>query len=153
MIHDNWDPENAYGFDRGEIDIDEIAGVPMFDYKYLVIEDLGCGNPVFEILEYEASEVEEYAGYEGWVRIDAKMLSNSPSHTRHESRLGYIQYGRPLNNSKDDFYEIELYGRMYARYFEEFQSTIVIYVMGADKGMTERCDSELLSKTEIYKKE
>ena len=153
VVHDNQNPDNVYGFEGDEINIDEIAEVPMFDYKYLVIEDLGCPYPVFEIEKFETMDVAEYAGYEGWVRVDARMISNSPSHTRREKKLGYIQYGAPINNGKDDFYEITLYGRMYVRYFEEYQSTIVIYVMGAEEDVTDECDTGILSKTVIKGKE
>jgi hypothetical protein len=151
-LHDNQAPDRAYGFDGEEINIAEIAEVPMFDYKYLVIEDLGCAYPVFEIERYETEDVAKYAGYENWVKVDAEMKANSPSHTRREKKLGYIQYGPPISNGKDDFYEITLYGRMYARYFEEYQSTIVIYVMGVDEGMIDDCDSEILSATKIHDK-
>ena len=153
VVHDESGEGMPYGFMEGKADIDEIAQVAMFDYKYLVIQDLGCDNPVFELIEYDTLENTDYIGYSGWTRIDAKMLSNSPSHTRVEKKLGYIQYGQPRDNGKDDFYTIDLYGRMYARYFEEYESTIVIYVMGADQDIIDECDGEILSATKIYSKE
>jgi hypothetical protein len=42
---------------------------------------------------------------------------------------------------------------MYARYFEEYESTVVIYVMGADQDIIDECDDEILSSTKIYSKE
>ena len=153
VLRDNQNPDSAYGFAGEKINVDDIAKVAMFDYKYLVIEDLGCPYPVFEIEEYETTGGLEYAGYKGWVRIDAEMTSNSPSHMRHGKKLGYIQYGPPISNGKDDFYEIVLYGRMYARYFEKYQATVVIYVMGADKEMIEECDNGILNATKIHDRE
>jgi hypothetical protein len=153
VVHDESGEGTYYGFTDGGADIDKIAQVAMFDYKYLVIQDLGCDSPVFELTHYDAQENTDYIGYSGWTRIDAKMLSNSPSHTRVEKKLGYIQYGLPQDNGKYDFYTIDLYGRMYARYFEEYESTVVIYVMGADQDIIDECDDEILSSTKIYSKE
>ena len=153
VIHDESGEGARYGFSDGGADVDEIAQVAIFDYKYLVIQDLGCDKPVFEIIKYDTEEDTDYLGYPGWTRIDAKMRANSPSHTRVEKKLGYIQYGPPQDNGKDDFYTIDLYGRMYARYFEEYDSTIVIYVMGADRDTIDECDEEILSATRIYAKE
>ncbi len=153
IIKNEENSDSTYGFDGDKLNMVEIAAVPLFDYKYLVIEDLGCPNPVFEIEEYETEYDVEYLGFENWVRIDATMSANSPSHKRVEKKLGYIQYGAPINNNKDDFFEIKLYGRMYARYFDEYQSTVVIYVMGEKEDMLEECDNKILSKTIIKSKE
>lgn len=152
VIHDNEEPDLTYGFNDEEIDFNQIVAVPQFDYQYLVIEDLGCNNLIFDILSYDAVYDTAYIGFDDWVKIDAIMLSNSPSHSYQEKKLGYIQYGLPLTNDKPDFFEIKLYGRMYARYFKEYKSTIVIYVMGADKEMINECDKELLQKTTIKQK-
>lgn len=152
VIKDEQSPENRYGFVQDKVNIQEITEVAMFDYKYLVIEDLGCVYPVFETLSYESEYDVNYLDYDDWVKIDAKMLANSPSHARKEHKLGYIQYGVPIDNGKEDFFEIELFGRMYARYFEEYESTIVIYVMGANEDMLEECDKNILSKTQIEDK-
>ncbi len=141
--------QKRYGFDGTKVNIDEISAVPMFDYKYLVIEDMGCENPEFELISHTMSDKISYVGYDDWVRIDAKMRSNSPTHERMEFKLGYIQYGKPVKSDKGDFFETELWGRMYVRYFEEYESTIVLYVMGADKEVIDECDKEILTNTEI----
>ena len=153
VIHDAGGTDEPYGHKDSKPDIDAVAEVASFDYRYLVIEDLGCGEPVFEIDDIAVREDADYLSYSGWTVIDAKMRSNSPSYTRVEKKLGYIQYGPPRDNDKDDFYTIDLYGRMYARYFKEYDSTIVIYVMGADRDMIDECDDAILSKTKIYSKE
>ena len=100
VIKDEEDPENIYGFDNDKVNIDEIAEVPLFDYKYLVVQDLGCKNPIFEVSEFTAEYDIEYISYKDWVKIEARMLANSPSHTKKENKLGYIQYGLPINNGK-----------------------------------------------------
>jgi hypothetical protein len=149
----NEDTNRKYGFDSEKINIEEIAAVPIFDYKYLVIEDLGCDNLVFNIDKHETLAKLNYIGYAGWVKIDAVMKANSPSHKKEEFKLGYIQYGKPMDNEKEDFFETILLGRMYARYFEEYGCTIVLYVMAASEDIIDECDNEILSKIEISKKE
>lgn len=149
VIQEIENPDKKYGFKDDVLEIDEIMEAFEFDYKYLVLEDLGCINPVFDVHEYDIKYDTSYLGYDDWVRIDTKLKSNSPSHERIERKLGYIQYGPPITNDKPDFFEIELYGRMYARHFEEFNSTILIFVMGIDEVVIDECDDMILSKTII----
>ena len=151
VVKNNEIPNTPYGFQNGTIVFDEIMKVALYDYKYIVIGDLGCINPVFEVLSYDISDSVNYAGYDGWVKINADIKTNSVSHNFKSKKAGYIQYGKPQNNDKPDFYEITLKGRMYARYFEQFDSTIVIYVMGEDSNMIEICDTDILSFTKIKK--
>ncbi len=141
--------QRVYGFNNEEIDIEEISAVPMFDYKYLVIEDMGCKDPTLELISYKSTKDISYAGYEGWIQIDALMHASSPVHQRQKFKLGYIQYGKPIASEKGDFYETELFGRMYVRYFEEYECTVVLYIMGADEEVINDCDTEILNKTII----
>lgn len=145
--------DNKYGFTAdGELNMQEIFAVPEFDYKNLVLKSLGCPDEklTMEILSHNITENVEYAGYKDWTQIDALLLTNSPDHKFKGDRRGYIQYGNPLKKENlEDFRLIATNGRIYARYFEEFQSTIFLYILSPSSLTVEECDQEILSKTRI----
>ncbi|NLI92441.1 MAG: hypothetical protein GX434_09640 [Peptococcaceae bacterium] len=140
--------------EKGEPDIQEIFSIPEYDYKHLVLESLGCPPEKLkmEILSYNVKKDVKYAGYDNWVQIDSFMQINSPNHKYRGDRRAYYQYGNPLKKwNQEDFKLITTYGRLYVRYFEEFQDTIFLYVMSPDSTTIENCDATILSKTTITK--
>ncbi len=146
-----WEP---FGFDTsGRIVNSEIESIPLYDQKYLVLPALGCTQEkVFNTQDHIIVKDRTYAGYTGWTRVDSRIRTNGPAHRRQGFHRGYLQYGMPLEpteKGKKDFAPQWFYGRMYIRYFEEYQITICLYVMCKDLKTVDACDKELLSKTEI----
>lgn len=144
-----------YGFtEQNEPDLAEIFKVSEYDYKHLVIESLGCPQEklTMEILSSKAEKNIRYAGYEGWVRIDSLLLVNSPAHKFKGDRRAYIQYGNPLKKENaEDFPRIATHGRIYARYFNEFDSSVFLFILSPNETVVDQCDQAILSKTVITK--
>ncbi len=151
------DGTRRFGFNKdGTVNTTELAKVPEYDQLYLVLSSLGCpGDKLLfkstdALIEYDV----EYAGFSGWVRIDSNIRTSSPVHEYKEFHQAYLQYGKPFIRQKDkagleEFYAVTLRGRAYARYFEEFKATIVLYIMAPSWTTVEECDSMLLSRTRI----
>ncbi len=136
--------EGYFGFYDDSADMDEIIMAFSYDYKFLVLDDLGCENPVFEVVSSQVKENVNYLDTEGWKQIDAVINSNAMPHNYTENHTSYIQYGKPYFNAEQDFAVITMYGRMYVKAFEDYNSTIIIYVMSPDKGTIEKCDKDIL---------
>ncbi|WP_066494941.1 hypothetical protein [Abyssisolibacter fermentans] len=135
--------------------LNEIIAVPKYDLNYLVLQSLGCEESKIKI-EYSIDNIknnELYAGYGGWTIIDAVIKTNSPIHKFIEKKRAYIQYGKPMKKYvvKNDFCEIELKGRIVAKYFKKWGVTIFLYVMAPDNKTVNECDENILSKTVIKK--
>jgi len=145
----------VYGYTaKGEPNIDEIFAVPEYDYKYLVMQSLGCPAEklTMDILSYNITKNVKYAGYDNWLQIDSLLLVNSPDHKYKGDRRAYIQYGNPLKKgNQEDFRLVTTNGRIYSRYFPEFKSTIYLYIMSPDKDTLKKCDDSILSKSVVAK--
>lgn len=152
VVKNNEAPNKPYGFRGSSFVYDEIMKVASYDYQHIVIGDLGCVNPVFEVLSYDIIDDVSYAGFDGWTLINADIKTNAASHTYDSHKTAYIQYGKPMDNDKPDFFEIALKGRMYARYFPQYDATIVIYVMGTTDNLVDTCDRDFLSHIQITDK-
>jgi hypothetical protein len=155
LVKDN-SGDQIYGFNaEGKPDIKEVFAVPEYDYKYLVLESMGCPKDklTMEILSYDLQENVSYAGFNDWDQLDALLLVNSPDHKLKENRRAYIQFGNPLKpEDKEDFQLMTTHGRVYLRYFPEFESTIFLYILAPQLLTLEKCDAEILSKTVIAKR-
>ena len=142
-----------YGFTPdGEPLIEEIISVPEYDFKYLVMQGLGCPEEkrVMDALSYEITSNVDYVGYNDWYRIDGLLLLNNPNHKFKSNRRAYIQFGNPINYSdKEEFGLITMHSRIYAKYFEEIGSTVFLYIMTPGGLELEKSDQEILSKTII----
>lgn len=137
----------VFGFaDNGEIDLDEVSLAVQYDYTKLVIRDFGCQVQTFKIGDFIIEENITYAGIQGWTRIDAVMESNGTAHNYEGYKLPYLQYGRPMAQVETDFKVLPLFGRVYAKYFEEYNSTVMIYVIAPNTEAVDLCDSDILSK-------
>ena len=140
----------VYGFSGGgEIDLTEVSLAVEYDYTKLVIRDFGLDSQTFEIGEFVIEEDVTYAGSSGWTRIDAVMISNGAAHNYDGYMLPYLQYGRPMEDVEIGFEVLPLYGRVYTKYFSEYDSTIMIYVIAPSTDAVNVCDSNILSKTII----
>jgi hypothetical protein len=140
----------VFGFgDDGEIDLSEVSLAVEYDYTKLVIRDFGLKNQTFEIGDFVIAKGVTYAGVDGWTRIDAVMTSNGAAHNYDGYMLPYLQYGRPMEDVEVDFEVTTLFGRVYAKYFSEYDSTIMIFVIAPNIEAVQTCDSNILNKTTI----
>lgn len=143
-----------FGFDtNNNINIKELTSVPKYDLDKLVLSSLGCPENKI-IIDYSIDDIKDnidYVGYKNWVKIDTTIKANSPLHRYKEEKRAYIQYGRPIEKylPDEDFPIITLKGRMYVKYFEEYNLTVFLYVICDDINTIEECDKEILSKSII----
>lgn len=141
--------DDAFGFKDEDIDIREIALAVEYDYTQLVIKDFGCQSLVFNIDNYDIATDLVYAGSDGWMRMDARITANGAAHNFEEHKRPYFQYGIPMTQVETDFAPITLYGRVYAKYFEKFDCTVMIYVIAPSENTVAQCDESVLEKTKI----
>ncbi|MCD8036757.1 MAG: hypothetical protein LUE88_05150, partial [Clostridiales bacterium] len=140
-----------YGFNAdGSLDEDSISQVPQFDMQRLVLSAFGLksADMVFDWSKTDSGSA-EYAGYDDWVWVDAELTVNSSAHTADGFLQPYLQYGVPHYDTETDFEPIKMYGRVYARYFDEYNCSIFFYILAADADVIDECDQNILSKSEI----
>ena len=154
IVKNNKNPKYTFGFhSNGHININELSSIPEYDQTRLVLPSIGCPKDKI-VFESSIDEVEynvNYIGYDGWVKVDSTLKTNSPIHSYKKEQQGYLQYGKPIEKkyNNEDFPVIQLKGRIYARYFEEYKMTFILYVMTPNKNTIELCDKEILSKSRI----
>ncbi|QZY54785.1 hypothetical protein [Crassaminicella profunda] len=147
--------DHPYGFDKnGNMNIEEITKVPMFDQTYLVLPSLGCPKDkiYFQSTVEKIETNKNYIGINGWTKIDAKIKTNAPIHkTENKKNMGYIQYGKPHKSffNKNEYPLISLNGRIYVKYIDELKGTFFLYIMAKDIQTVNLCDKELLSQSNI----
>ena len=140
----------AFGFtEGGEVELDAITRAVEYDYTQLVIEGFGCDAPVFHVDGYDVQTGGRYAGREGWTRIDAVITANGVAHTYQESKTAYLQYGPPTQAVAEDFAVTRLRGRLYIKYFDEYDCTVMLYVIAPNQAAVDACDTDILQKTQI----
>ena len=140
-----------YGFlEDGSLDTASVSQVPMFDMQRLVLSDFGLKQQdmVFDWSITDTSEV-SYAGSDGWTKCDAEIITNSPTHTPKAFAMSYLQYGVPSYNVKPKFAPVRMYGRVYSKYIEEYDTSVFFYIICHDKDALEKYDRDILSKSEI----
>ena len=143
-----------YGFSSdGSLDLEAASQVPKFDFQRLVLADLGI-RPEAQVFDWKIQSVRknvDYVGSSGWTRLDASLTVNGVIHRREKFRRSYLQYGRCAYDPKDygleDFVPVHMKGRLYAKYFEEWNTGIFFYIMTANEQALERCDAEILSES------
>ena len=144
----------SYGFERGQIQEEEISVLASHDIKNLVLRSIGCSEPQVEFQSLEKPKQVDYLSYDNWIRIDTSIYANSSIHKYHEEHIAYIQYGKPPKHyTGSDFPKITLLGRMYCRYFPEYDVTILLYIIAPNNQVIEETDREILSNTKIFAKE
>ena len=144
----------AFGFDsEGHMDPEQTAIVPRFDFQHLVLGDFGIktSEKVFEWTAETASEDVSYLGWDGWSCVDASLLVNGAAHTKKEFRQSYLQYGVPEYevSANEEFKPVAMRGRVYGRYFEEWDTSVFFYILTPEMETLERCDREILSKSRL----
>lgn len=154
LVRNDENKSLPFGFDtNNNINIKELTSVPKYDLDKLVLSSLGCPENKI-IIDYSIDDIKDnidYVGYKNWVKIDTTIKTNSPLHRYKEEKRAYIQYGRPIEKylPDEDFPIITLKGRIYVKYFEEYNVTVFLYVICEDINTIEECDKEILSKSII----
>ncbi len=140
----------AFGLTAGgEVDMEAVESAFEYDYTVLVLEGFGCPSPVFRVDSAEIAYGVEYAGTGGWARVDAALTVSGVAHTRTQSWTAYLQYGPPTQRVSEDFAVTQLAGRLYIRYFAEYDCTVMLYALAPGEATVDACDAEQLSKTVI----
>ena len=156
LVKNNDENKMPYGFlPDGSLDTEKISMVPRYDYQRLVLRDFGI-KPEEEIFNWEVVKKNEdvtYVGYEGWTKVDAKLTVNGCQHRKKDFVTSYLQYGIPKYEITEAFKPVEMSGRVYAKYFPQWKTSVFFYVLTMDSGETQRCDRKLLSKSILREKE
>jgi|AGTN01.3.fsa_nt_gi hypothetical protein len=140
----------VFGFtDSGEVDMDEVTLAVKYDYTQLVIAGFGCDSPVLRVEGFDLQTGLTCAESGGWTRIDAVIAANGVAHNYKESKTAYLQYGPPMKAVDESFAVIALQGRLYIKYFEEYDCTVMLYAIARDSATVDRCDADLLAETAI----
>lgn len=144
------DKNRKYGFKEDEINIDEITKLASRDMETLVLKGIGCKNPELSYQEKDSPKKLDYLSYDNWIMMDSIIYSQGPIHKPNENNLSYLQYGKPpVDYQGVDFPPIKLYGRMYCRYFHEYDVTIIMYIIAPNFEVLDKTDEAILSKTLI----
>ena len=98
----------------------------------------------------DTAESISYVGYEDFTQIDALLTVNGASHEKKAFQTSYLQYGTPNFPCEKELAPITMYGRVYCRYFEEWNTSVFFYIIAADKAVLESCDSQILSKSTLH---
>lgn len=140
----------SFGYDNNKvIDAVEMSKVFKYDMQVLVLESIGCKDPIFEIDITDDVGKEDFLGFT-WDVIDANIITNSPVHRKKENHIAYIQYGKPSKNyDGEDFFKYTSYGRIYAKYLEEHDLTLCFYIISPNKDVLEKCEEEFIKKSKI----
>jgi len=145
--------DRPFGFDENAgLNWQEVSLIPLYDLEVLVLRGLGCPADLAqaEIVSFEANPVDSEAQLAGWIRIDAVVETRSLIHRAGAWNQNDLQYGSPPKDAAEDFPPLTLQGRIYAKAFPEWDSTVFLYVFAKDRELIEATDRDFLQKVEIY---
>lgn len=145
--------ETPFGFTaRGKLDQQELSMIPLYDLEVLVLRGLGCPGELAKTEIDFFEEVEAAAGHplEEWIRVDTKIETRSVVHAKSGWNQNDLQYGSPPKEVKESFPPLTLKGRVYLRYFPEWESTVFLYVFAKDEALIDETDTQFLQKVKIY---
>ncbi|MEA4973561.1 hypothetical protein SDC9_136577 [bioreactor metagenome] len=134
-----------------KLDLKSVSKVPQFDFQNLVLGDFGLKpeNMVFDWSITNSKTDISYLGIDGWTQTDANLTVNGSSHIKNGFVQSYLQYGSPSYSTENEFEPIQMKGRVYSRYFEEYKCSIFFYIITTDSDTLEKCDTEILSNSSI----
>lgn len=133
-------------------DYDSIAGITQLDYSYLVLSDLGLSQSeqTFDWTITGTRMEDNFAGFDGWVFLEADMTVNGMAHTALSSHpSSYLQYGVPSEHVETEFEPIHMHGIVCGRYFAEKDVSIFFYVMSPDVSVCQSCTESILRHSKI----
>ena len=152
MVYDSASP---YGFlPDGSLDPEAAAQVPRFDFQKLVLQDFGIKTDTL-VFDWKIEKIRTkvaYLGIDGWTQTDARLTVNGMQHQKEDFRRSYLQYGPPGYPLPDippeaDFAPVDMIGRLYGRYFAEWDTSIFFYVLASNQEVLENCDRNILSRS------
>lgn len=147
--------DRPFGFtEQGECMPREAVLVPEYDFEYLV---LGSFDSFYEqdhdrIFDWTITAREDavsYLGYDGWTMLDADMTINGCAHQADRFQVSYLQYGSPSYDGEESFAAVPMKGRIYMRYFPEWNSSVFFYIIATKDEIIKDCDQNILSKSKL----
>lgn len=138
--------------DDGSLDVESIMDITDFDLKHLVLNSVGCEQP---ILKYDIIETEEpkylEIDHEIYQVIDAKMEMSTMWHEVKGDYTAYIQYGNPsgFKSTIDSFATIQGYGRIYIRFDTQKNISYFFYSIATSQHTLDEIESGFISKSTI----
>ena len=137
----------------GSLDLAKTGLVPQYDFEQLVLRDFGlrAQDMQFDWRVREVRTVDGFLGYDGWNCVDADMTVSGAFHRADGFCQSYLQYGTPKYDviADGDFAPVTMYGRVYARYFAEWESSVFFYVMAPSWEVVDNCDQQILRKSKL----
>lgn len=137
----------------GSLDLAKTGLVPQYDFEQLVLRDFGlrAQDMQFGWSVQTVQTVDGFLGYDGWSCVDANMTVSGAFHHADSFRQSYLQYGTPKYDAiaGGDFAPVTMYGRVYARYFPEWESSVFFYVMAPSWEVVNNCDRQILQKSKL----
>ena len=143
-----------FGFHAdGSLDLAKTGLVPQYDFEQLVLRDFGlrAQDMQFDWSVQTVQTVDGFLGYDGWSCVDADLTVSGAFHRANGFRQSYLQYGTPKYDaySDDPFAPVNMRGRVYARYFPEWESSVFFYVMAPSWEVVDNCDQQILQKSKL----
>jgi hypothetical protein len=141
----------AYGFyENCTLNIEDSSLIMQYDLLNLVLKDFGISKTeVIYNQHITEKAIVSYAGSDNWTKINAELTINSPAHNANSFAIPYLQYGKPAFYTVTDFKPVKMYGRVYAKYFKEYNSSVFFYIITPSTEVLESCDRDILSKSTI----
>ena len=137
----------------GSLDLAKTGLVPQYDFEQLVLRDFGlrAQDMQFDWTVREVRTVDGFLGYDGWSCVNADMTVSGAFHHADSFRQSYLQYGTPKYDAiaGGDFAPVTMNGRVYARYFAEWESSVFFYVMAPSWEVVDSCDQQILRKSKL----
>ena len=137
----------------GSLDLAKTGLVPQYDFEQLVLRDFGlrAQDMQFDWTVREVRTVDGFLGYDGWSCVNADMTVSGAFHHADSFRQSYLQYGTPKYDAiaGGDFAPVTMNGRVYARYFAEWESSVFFYVMAPSWEVVDSCDRQILQKSKL----
>lgn len=139
--------DGVFGYRDGAVDVKAITDLVAFDQLELVMTSLGCPAALkhFDAQITGIQPGPEIAGFTDWIQIDATIQTNAPLYREQNFQLGTLQYGRPpADYSGPDFPVVPMLGRLYLRYDQPRQITVIYFVIGKDENLIEQTCQDYL---------
>ncbi len=137
----------------GSLDLAKTGLVPQYDFEQLVLRDFGlrAQDMQFGWSVQTVQTVDGFLGYDGWSCVNADMTVSGAFHHADSFRQSYLQYGTPKYDAiaGGDFAPVTMNGRVYARYFAEWESSVFFYVMAPSWEVVDNCDRQILQKSKL----
>jgi hypothetical protein len=141
----------CFGYNGGELDVDEMSQVFEYDMNVLVLQSLGCPSPEFSYLLTGLGRTD----IDGRVYdvVDAEISTQSPLHTVTGFQSAYFQYGSPQRYfTQKDFKNASVYGRIYASELPDQDVTLCFYIIAPNQETIDSCEADMIAQAKVILK-